>query len=263
MEQSESRERPVLAEERAHPFEDVVNDAYLFVERCEDIAAIDTKSVAENYVDGKAVLHVGLTYGGSHGKQHCLAFLIAKDVLELGWPRVESIDVGAVEYEAVVDVGFDINETFPMLVGVSNLVNGPEGPVSSRVWALGAEKLPLRRTEFLFQSVLPGHPFVWEFIGLPGVAVDSAEGEPYARRSALIFDNECDSGFIQRRSKAQDEVNDIKRNIDIDLLLAASDYVSKVRFSLSSNGVGVRFQEPVDGRFKLTKLALSTGDIFL
>jgi len=241
----------------------VVDDANLFVERCKDIAAICTKSVSENYAGGKAVLYIGLRHYGPHGHEDHFSFLIAKEVLEFGWSDGQPVDVASIECESMVQVGANLDQTFPMLVGVSNLVDGPKGIIPSRVWAVGANEVPLLRTEFLFQSVLPDHPFTWEFIGLPGVAVDAAEWEPYARSAPAIAGDERDGGLIQRGSKAQNEIHNIEGDIDVEIFLAACNYVAETRFSLSAEGVGVRLQEPVNRRFELTELALSSGDIFL
>lgn len=257
------RDRLALGEQNSHPFEDVLNDTYLFVERCKDIAAIGTKSVAENYSCGKVVLYVGLRNRCPHRKEYGFSFLIAKDVLELGGVNKQSVDITAVESEAVIQSGLDGHQSFPMFIGVGDLVDGPEGCIPSRVWALGANEVPLLRSEFLFQSVLPGQPFTWKFIGLPGVAVDAAEGEPYARRSSSVIGDNCYRRLVQRGAQSQNKVDDIERDIDVNVFIAACDYVRKIQFSLSAKGIGVCFQEPIYGRFEINKLALSTGDIFL
>ncbi len=258
-----SSNRAGLFKERSHCFEDAIHDANLFVERCKDISSIDTKPLSENYAHGKAVLYVRLRCGLPHGGQNHFAFLVAKDILKLGWPGHECVDESVAQREAVIQKRLNFDKAFPMLVGVSDLVNGPEGGISSRVWSLGTEEIPLLRSEFLFQSILPGHPRTWEFIGLPGIAIDTAEWEPYARHATIVVGDEGNGSFVQCGAKTKHEVNDIESYIDVDLFLAACDYMRKTRFSLSSEGVGIRFEEPIDVRFKLTKLALSTGDIFL
>lgn len=252
-----------LSKKGTHTFQDVLDDTRLFVECCKNVAAIDAKSLAENYADGKAVLYVRLRNRVPHRCEHNFSFLIAKDTLEFGWPKKEFVDVSAVNGEAVAKGWIYSDEVFPVLVDVGHLVDGPEGVISSGVWALGTNEHPLFGSEFLFQSVLPGHPRVWEFVRLPSVPVDASKWEPYARRATLDASDQCNRRLVERGPKPEDDIDNIEGNVDVEVFLAACDYVRQTRFLLDPQGVGVGLQEPVDGRFEVYKLSLSTGDIFL
>lgn len=237
--------------------------ANLFVERAQDISTIDTKTVAENYADGKQVFYVCLACHSPHGNKHRFAFLIGQEMLEFGWPDSQAVNHSVPHGEAVGEIGRNGHQVFPVLIFVGDLVDGPEGVIPSGVWALGADEFPLACSEFLFQSVLPGHPFIWEWIGLPGIPVYAPEGKPYARRAAPIEINKRGGRFVEGDPQSLDDFNGIEGYIDIDVFLAACDYMRKIRITVDSDRVGAGLKVPVDGRFEIVKFSASTGDIFL
>jgi len=262
------RNRPAGAhdlEEAFQPFDDIINLIDLFVQRSQDVTSIDTKTVAENHADGKLMLYLKLAYRPSNGDEYFFSPLISKKMLKLGWPVVQCVDVRhatrvAPDAEAVAQIGFDGNQVSPVLILVSDLVNGPESVIPSRVWLFGTDEFPLVGSELLFQSVL--HPFTWKFIRLPGVVVDASEREPYARRPSSILGNQGDRSFVQRRPDPLDNLNAVKGKVDIEIHLSACNYVRETILTLHPDRVRAGLQVPVNEKYQVCELALSTGNIF-
>lgn len=249
------------------PLGDVIDRADLFVERHQDVFARDWSDTAKNYADGKLVIYARLRCNGAEGEQHHLSLLIAEHMVRVGWPRVHAVNeerargVGH-NTEAMGKIRVGGNQILPVLVGVGDFVHGPEGVIPSGVWALGFDEAPLSRSEFLFQTVFPNHSFGWEWLGLPGLPVDAAEGEPYARRAAPIKFGQAHDGLIKGGAEPTDDLNHIEGYIDGQIGLTACDYVRAMRLTLDSNRIGVGGKVPVDGPFELVKLALSSFDVF-
>lgn len=247
----------------AHPLQGVLDDTYLFVERCKDVASIDANALAENYADGKVVLYVRLRDRAPHRRDYNFSFLITKDVLELGWTQKQLVEVATAKGKAVAKEGIDCDEAFPVLVGIGDFVDCPKGVISSGVWALVTDEFPLLGSELLFQSVLTGHPRVWEFVWLPGVAIDATKWKPYARRALAVSLDQRHGCLIKRGSQAKDKINHVEGDVDVEVFLSACDYVREVRFLVEAERVGIGLQEPIDGQLEVSKLAHSTGNIFL
>lgn len=245
-------------------FQDVISHTDLLIEEAQDHFTRDPRATAKNYAEAKAVLHIGARYTLASGNQHSFSFLIAKDVLELGWAEVELIDVksGATpsEGKAVPQPGFDHNQVFPVLIFIGDLVNGPEGVIRSGVWALGHDEIPFGGSEFLFQAI--EGPGIWEWKRLPGL-IETTEWKPYARRSdAAAFDRGHDR-LIEGRAKAKHYIDHIKGDVAGEVFLAACDEVSKLSVLLKPEGVGFGLKEPIDSRFEFVELAVSSFDVFL
>lgn len=252
-----------LGEKNGHAFDDAVRLTDLFVERAQNISLIDSKSRAENYTNGELLFYVLLACHLPNGQKHLFPFLIGQEMLKLGWPKQNPVDVSVYQANTVTQIRGNGDQIFPMLVFVSDLVNCPEGVISSGVWSLGTQENPLGGSEFLFQSVLPGHPFTWKFFRLPGLPVDATEWEPYARCSTLVVFNKCDHRLVQRSPKALDYFDAVKCDIDTDVFLAACNYMKEVRITVNSDRVWVGLDIPIDDRYQILEFAASTGDIFL
>jgi hypothetical protein len=60
-----------------------------------------------------------------------------------------------------------------------------------------------------------------------------------------------------------DSLNDLPSEVAREVFVAACNYIGMVRMVFDANGVGLRFNELVDPRFKVVKLALGSFDLFL
>jgi hypothetical protein len=254
------------SKEVSKALQDFLYHTDLLVKRSQDVLSRNWERASENYADGKLMIYLVLTYLGTKGEQHDFPFLIGKDVLELGWPNGHEVEEDRAtpprHRKAMPKMRLDPHQVFPMLIFVGDLVHRPEDVISSGVWSLGFDEGPLIGSEFLFQSVLPGHPRIWEWIRLPSVAVDAPEWVPYARRATAIKLDEGDSGFVERNAKTLDDFDNIESDVPWDAFVAACNYMRDIRFSMDSYRVGVGLKEPVNRRLKVTKLALSSFDIF-
>jgi hypothetical protein len=255
------------SKKRGETFDNVVSQADLLVELHQDVFSRDWEQTAKNYADAKLMIYLLLGYLGPHGHQHRFPFLIGNEVLNVGWLDRKVVDVGHSGWvrphrKAMIEIGADADQIFPMLVLISDLVDGPEGVIPSGVWSLGFDEVPLIGSQFLFNSMIAGHPRTWEWLRLPGVPVDASEGKPYARGAAPIGLNQGNNGLIQRRAQAKHDIDDIEGEVVGDIFVAACDYMGKLAITMDADRVGFRLNEPVDSRFEVIKLSLSSFDIF-
>lgn len=255
----------LLSQKGNETFDNVVSQADLLVELHQDVFSRDWEQTAKNYADAKLMIYLLLRNLGPHGHEHRFPFLIGKEVLNVGWLNRKVVDVGHPGWvrphrKAVIEIGADADQIFPMLVLISDLVDGPKGIIPSGVWSLGFDEVPLIGSQFLFN--IAGHPRTWERLWLPGVPVDASEGKPYARGATPVGFNQSNDGLIQRRAQAKHDINNIEREVVGDIFFAACDYMGKLAITMDAERIGVCLNEPVDSRFKVIKLSLSSFDIF-
>lgn len=258
------RDRPDLPKERAHPFQDALDEANLLVERHQDVASRDWGNFAKNYLDGKAVFCVKVSAPAFDGQEHCFTFLVVRNghVCRVNSEGLGS--VGAEQVEVVLpETCASLNEFLPVLVAVGDLVDGPEGIIPSGIWLVGCDKVPLGGGEFLYYSMLPGHPVVWKWIGLPSLIVEPAKREAHARGTSTIALNERDHGLIESNSDPLDNFNRFPCDIVWRIALEAADYVGRFRMTLRPDTMGAGLDIPPDERFELREFALSSFDIFV
>jgi hypothetical protein len=77
-----------------------------------------------------------------------------------------------------------------------------------------------------------------------------------------MFDKSHNS-LVERGPEALDYFDSIKCDIGTDIHLSACNYMSQAIFTVNSDRVGISMKVPIDNRYQITELALSTGDIFL
>ena len=245
-------------------FDDVISQPDLLIELYQDVCSRHCEETAKNYADAKLVVYLLLRHTDAHGEEHRFPFLVGKEVLDIGWPDCEVINVGhagsvAPHRKAVVKMGAYPDQIFPMLILVSNLVDGPQGIVPAGVWSLGLDEVPLSGTEFLFYSLVSR---TWERFRLPGVAIDASKWEPYARTTPPVPFHQGNNGLIKRCPKSANDFHNIESKIVRGIFIAACDYVGKLTFTMDAKRVGFGLKEPIDSRFEVIELALSSFDIF-
>ena len=245
-------------------FDDALNQTNLLVECHQDIFSLDWHEFAKNYALGYAAIHLNIAVIGGKCEQYNFPFLILKDGITIGGVSFDLFNIAAArtvrtDAERILKCGQDFNQSFPMLVGVSDLIDGPEGIVSSGVWFLGFDEIPLVRREFLFCSFPSG---VWEWTRLP-VVIESAEGVGYARKATPIEFNKVNCHFIEGVSQMPDSFDNFPSEISRQLFIEACNYVGAIRFMLDPDEMRVRLDEPVNSHFKVVKLMLSSFDLFV
>lgn len=237
--------------------------ADVLVKRCNEIFSLNWNDFAKNYALGYLALHLTIKVCGVEGRQHLFSFLIVKNgvVLADANVKVGHLEKAKVRANAKTGgkIGNDLNQVLPVLVGVGDLVEGPEERISSGVWLVGHNEAPLIGREFLFYSTL--YPCVWKRTRLP-VLVQSTEWEPYARYAPPILPDEGDNHFIQRRSEMADYLDRFESDVERDIFLDACDYVDAFSFNLCTNTVRLRADKIVNGRYEIVELSLSSFDLF-
>lgn len=242
-----------------------LNQTDLLVKRHQDIFTLDWGDVAKNYVLGYSALYILVSSTLPDGKKHTFSFLVVKDSVELCGVVCDEIVVGsstvstAKEAGRALKLGDGFDKALPMLVGVSDLVHGPEGVIPSGVWSLGFDKLPLIGREFLFNSILD--PGIWERISLPITHATKREGYT-GSASTVEFDN-IDNHFIERTPQMLDSLDGLEGDVIRQILIEACNYVMKTTVFLGQHGVGTRFDVPIDSRFEVVEFSLSSFDLFL
>lgn len=256
--------QPALEEAPSEFRDDTLYQSNLLVKRHQDIFALDWHNFAENYARGYTAIYLLIKPAIPDGDEHAFPFLIIKDKITIGGGNAQLFEIGANSWgssnaDRMGLPGDDLDQFFPMLVRISDLVNGPESIIPSGVWSLGFNDRPLLGSEFLFYSLLD--PPVWEWIRLP--VAHSAEGEPYTRHTPAILSDKRDDHFIKRRAEVSYSLHDLKGEISGKVFIEVCDYVKKVRMAFEAERMGLGLNVPVDARFKVSKLMFSSFDLFL
>src|SRR5665213_276596 len=132
----------------------------LRIKRNQDVARRDWFNFPENYRAGYMGLHLPVTVIAD-GKDHCFSVLIVKEGL---FPRPATHHFSDEDWAAstirdgqpALSLGTQRDKPVPVLIGVSDLVHTPEGVVSSGVWLLRDDTLPLVGGELIFKCLSVG-----------------------------------------------------------------------------------------------------------
>lgn len=257
-----------LFEKRSHLANDCLSQADLLVQLSKDIFARDWGNVAENYLSGKLLIYAEVEAISPNGENDLFRVIIGQRDLMIGGIGLDIVDCGnpstaTHNAERRRDGGVGFHQANPVLILVGDFVDGPKGVIPSGVWFLGKNEVPLISGEFLFHTVWPNHTRGWEYIRLPGVAVNPAEWKPYARCSSAIELNERNCRLVEGCSAPSGNLYDVEGEALWNGCAQVADYVKCIGLEVLSRGVNHRTMELIDGRHKLSKLALSTFDVFL
>lgn len=254
------------AQEGAELVDHVLNETNLLVQRHQDVFARNWHETAKNYLEKRLLLYAEVA-GTVEGKKYCYPFIVC----ERGVSLVGHVDdalrrsrrTDRIDVQPGTEARNNFNESLPVLVGVSNLVDGPQGVVPSGVWFLGFDNPPLIGRKFLFYSTFAEHAPVWERIWLPCAAVDAPEGVPYARSAPSVLLNNVDYGFVERDAEPLSNVNRVPGDVLWKAAILACEHVRNTVFSFDAYAIGPTIDEPVDSAFKIVKLSLSSFDVFV
>ncbi len=251
-----------------------IDDSDLFVQRHQKVFSLDWADISECYDVGCCAIYLIICIGIGEGKHHKLPFLILKEGIAVGGMggkgrgRRECLtdlrrfgdEQPYVEREIFYRSG-NLDQAFPMFVGISNLVNGPKGVIPSGVWFLGLDESPLLWGEFLFYFA-GQNSGVWEWVRLPTV-IDAPKWEPYARDASPVVDDEVDGHFVESASEVADGFNCFPSDLNWNLLVDCCNHVRNISVTLNSGRNGLQVDVPIDGRFEVIKLASSSFDLFV
>lgn len=256
-------DRLVLEECFTERLNNAFRDTDLLIERSQDVFARDWSEFAENYRRGRLGLYAKLALSTDDGDEHSFSFIVVKQGVVLvgqddDFSRTTKLCSGAKEANAISQDRSNIHKIAPVLVGVGDLVDTPEGVISSGVWSLGYDQIPLLRRQFLFYCPRSG---IWDWKWLP--VVHAPKWEPYARCASAIEFNERHQHLIERRSQMSDGLHNLKGDIVGRGFLAACHVMNTWPFSIDSKGVRMRGNVGVDSSLEMVEFALSSFDLFV
>jgi hypothetical protein len=245
--------------------DDALRQSDLLVQRHNDVLARDWGQFAKNYADGYGVLYVKVEAAILDGEHRPFTFLVTKKGLVCGIANQSARDSSRASSAADSQVDptsqarDHANKTFPVLVGVGDFVDGPQGIVPSWVWLLGCDQRPLIGREFLFYSIL--HPLGWKRLSLP--SRQPAEWEPYARAASPVLIDKLDHQLVEGAPQMPDGFDDLPREVIRRVALQAGDYMGPILASGDVETVRPALGVKACTRLDVVELAFSTFDLFV